>query len=123
MLLFKKKFLDLIRRGEKTQTIRIWPHRKLRLGQRSYIPGVGYIRITAVDAVGLADLTDDDATLDGFARLQELHDEIHRLYPDGLTDGQQAFRVRFSLLIPSEQQQAIAEREARKRNSEPPAEP
>lgn len=118
MLLFKKKFLNLIRQGTKTQTIRIWPHRKLRVGQRSYIPGVGYIRIAAVDAVELNDLTNDDATLDGFANIQELRDEIQRLYPDGLTGGQQAYRVRFSLLSPAEQQQAIAEREARKREGE-----
>ena len=45
MLLFKKKFLPAIRAGEKTQTIRLWKFRHLRSGQRSYIPGVGYIRI------------------------------------------------------------------------------
>jgi hypothetical protein len=123
MLLFKKKFLDLICRGEKTQTIRIWPHRKMRVGQRSYIPGVGYIRIVAVDAVKLNDLTDDDARLDGFSNLCDLLDEIQRLYPNGLTGGQQAYRVRFSLLSPAEQQQAIAEREARKQKGEAPAEP
>jgi hypothetical protein len=49
MLLFKKKFLPAIRRGEKTQTVRLWKHRRLRPGQRSYIPGAGAIRVKAVD--------------------------------------------------------------------------
>ena len=61
MLLFKKKFLQAIRSGEKTQTVRLWPFCRMRSGQRSYIPGVGYIRIDAVDEVELAHLTDDDA--------------------------------------------------------------
>ena len=38
----------------------------MKSGQRSYIPGIGYIRITAVDQVEIDDLTDEDAQLDGF---------------------------------------------------------
>jgi hypothetical protein len=114
MLLFKKKFLDLIRSGEKTQTIRIWPHRKYRAGQRSYIPGVGYIAIETVDAVALGELTDRDAQLDGFVTVEQLRQEIARLYPDGLTGGHQAFRVRFRVFSAEEQAIAAAEREKRK---------
>lgn len=66
MLLFKKKFLAAIRAGEKTQTIRLWKHRRMRAGQRSYIPGIGPIRLTAVDEVDLDGLTDADARPDGF---------------------------------------------------------
>jgi hypothetical protein len=51
MVLFKRKFLDAIRSGEKTQTIRLWKHRMMRSGQRSYIPGIGPIRITSVEQV------------------------------------------------------------------------
>jgi len=58
MLLFKKKFLDDIRTGRKTQTIRVWKVRHMRAGQLSYIPGVGYIRVDSVDEVALNDLTD-----------------------------------------------------------------
>ena len=66
MLLFKKKFLPAIRRGEKTQTIRLWKHRRLKAGQRSYIPGVGPIRVTAVDQIDLGQLGEEDARADGF---------------------------------------------------------
>jgi len=115
MLLFKKKFLELIRQGEKTQTIRIWPHRRMRAGQRSYIPGAGYIQIEAVDAVALDDLTDDDAIRDGFADGSQLREEISRLYPCGLGDGHHPFRVRFRLLLPEQQAEAIQERKQRQK--------
>jgi hypothetical protein len=114
MLLFKKKFLDLIRRGEKTQTIRIWPHRKMRAGQRSYIPGVGYIRVEAVEEVRLADLNKEDAHRDGFPSVRELRQEIVRLYPQGVGTSRQAYRVVFRVLSERQQRQVIRERERRK---------
>jgi len=79
MLLFKNKFLPAIRSGEKTQTIRLWKRRCMRPGQRSYIPGAGYIRITAVDEVNVDSLTDEDARPDGFATAAELRAEIDRI--------------------------------------------
>ena len=45
MLLFKQKFLEAIRSGEKCQTIRLWKHRRMRVGQRSFIPGIASIKI------------------------------------------------------------------------------
>ena len=103
MLLFKKKFLDAIRSGEKTQTIRLWKFARMRAGQRSYIPGAGYIRITAVDEVRLADLTDDDARRDGFETAAALRTEIEVLYPKQLAEGQRVYRIRFHVLPPEEQ--------------------
>jgi hypothetical protein len=98
MLLFKKKFLAAIRSGEKTQTIRLWKHRRMRAGQRSYIPGAGYIRVTAVDEVQLEALRDEDARPDGFATADELRREIARLYPEGQSSGYKAYRMVFHLL-------------------------
>ena len=98
MLLFKKKFLPSIRRGEKTQTIRLWKHRRMKPGQRSYIPGAGYIRVTGVEEVELASLTDDDARPDGFESADELRGEIARLYPEQSKAGYRAYRVVFHLL-------------------------
>ena len=86
MLLFKKKFLDAIRTGDKTQTIRLWKFRRMRPGQQSYIPGVGYIDITAVDEVALDQLTEDDARRDGFSSADALRHEIgvsHVFKPPG----------------------------------------
>lgn len=98
MLLFKKKFLAAIRSGEKTQTIRLWNCRRMKAGQRSYIPGIGYIRVLAVDAVRLEDLNDEDARLDGFETAAALRDEIDQLYGDRPGNAYQAYRVRFELL-------------------------
>jgi hypothetical protein len=103
MLLFKKKFLPEIRRGTKTQTIRLWKYRRMRPGQRSYIPGAGYIRVTAVDRVELDELSDEDSRPDGFATAWALREELSRLYPRQLADGHQAYRVVFHLL-PAEEQ-------------------
>lgn len=97
MLLFKKKFLDAIRRGEKTQTIRLWKHRMMRTGQRSYIPGVGPIHIKQVEQVEVAELTDADALPDGFADAQSLRRELHDIYGEKLAAGYQAYRVRFAV--------------------------
>ena len=93
MLLFKKKFLQAIRAGEKTQTIRLWKHRRMRAGQRSYIPGVGAIRVTFVEEVELARLSDADARPDGFASADQLRSEIARLYPQQLAAGYRAYRI------------------------------
>jgi hypothetical protein len=97
MLLFKKKFLDAIRAGEKTQTIRLWQHRRMRAGQRSYIPGVGHIRVTAIDEVELDRLTDADARPDGFPNAKLLRAELARLYPKQLAAGYRAYRIAFEL--------------------------
>ena len=102
MLLFKKKFLRAIRRGEKTQTIRLWKHRMMRAGQRSYTPGVGYLRITDVEEVTLDKLTDADAIPDGFATADALREELQSIYAERIANGYKAFRVAFCVLGPSD---------------------
>jgi hypothetical protein len=96
MLLFKRKFLDDIRSGTKTQTIRLWKHRMMRSGQRSYIPGVGPIRITTVEAVEVDALTDADAIPDGFPTAEALQEELRTIYGEKLENGHQAYRVIFT---------------------------
>jgi len=115
MLLFKKRFLEAIRSGTKTQTIRLWKHCRMRSGQRSYIPGIGYISVESVETVQLDKLTDKDAHPDGFETAGALRAELERLYADELAAGHQAYRIRFRVL-PSEEQDRIArERQALKR--------
>ncbi|MCA9204593.1 MAG: ASCH domain-containing protein [Planctomycetales bacterium] len=113
MLLVKKQFLDAIRSGAKTQTVRCWPFRRMRAGQRSYIPGAGYIDVTAVDEVSLDELTEEDAIRDGFASLAELRSALQEIYSDA-EQAQQTYRVRFRLLDEQEQAVAKAERQRRK---------
>ena len=95
MLLFKKKFLPAIRSGEKTQTIRLWKFRHMRSGQRSYIPGAGYIRVSLVEPVDIDALTDADAIPDGFPSAAALQRELRTIYGEKLAQGYQAFRIVF----------------------------
>ncbi len=120
MLLFKKKFLPAIRAHEKSQTIRLWRHCRMRAGQRSYIPGAGYIRIKSVEAMELSALTDDDAVPDGFETAEALRDELATLYADQLADGHRAYRVCFELFSEEEQAAAIEARRAPKRKQAAP---
>ena len=96
MLLFKKKYLDAIRAGTKTQTIRLWKHRRMKAGQRSYIPGAGHISVLAVDEVAIEELTEQDAQRDGFESAESLRSELRQLY-DGSERQYRAYRVRFEL--------------------------
>ena len=114
MLLFKKKFLEQIRRGEKTQTIRLWDYRRMKSGQRSYIPGVGYIAIVSVEPVELARLTDADAILDGFPTVELLRSEIRLLYTADARKKLTPFRIRFSVYPPREQKRIAKERQKEK---------
>jgi len=98
MILLKRKFLDLVRQGKKRQTIRLWPKRRLRPGQREYIPGLGRIRITAFERVTPADLSEEDARLDGFDSREALLAELRALY-GGRLDGAPCFRIRFTYPI------------------------
>jgi hypothetical protein len=109
MLLFKKKFLEAIRQGTKTQTVRLWTHRMMRAGQRSYIPGAGYIRIESVEQIGLDELTEEDALRDGFDSLAALRFEIERIYSPADANGKKPFRIRFALLPPEEQKKRSRE--------------
>ncbi len=101
MLLFKKKFLLAIRAGEKTQTIRLWKFRHMRVGQRSYIPGIGAIRITLVEPVEIDALSDADAIPDGFPSAAALQNELRTIYGEKLADGYQAFRIAFERMAES----------------------
>ncbi len=116
MLLFKKKFLDAILSGEKTQTLR--KRVGVRTGQRSYVPGAGYIQIDGVEKVFLAELTDADAVPDGFPDLAALKTELQKLYGEHLPP--HFYRIRFHLLPPEVQQTLRRQREEKKRK--PPAE-
>ena len=109
MLLFKKKFIDLIRSGEKTQTIRLWKCCRMKQGQRSYIPGIGYILITRVEPIELENLKDADAVLDGFPSADALRAEICTLYAEDVRKKRRPFMIRFSVYSPSEQQRIAEE--------------
>jgi hypothetical protein len=97
--LFKKKLLDAIRDGTKTQTICLWKHRRMRAGQRSDIPGVGPICITVVEQVDLDGLRDADAMPDGLASARASQTELRSIYGKQLAESPQVYRVVFRRLF------------------------
>jgi len=86
----------------------------MKPGQRSYIPGVGYIAIVSVEPVELARLTDDDALLDGFPTADLLRTEIQTLYEAGIEKELTPYMIRFSVYPPEEQEKFAEERKQRK---------
>ena len=67
----------------------------MRADHRSYIPGVGHIRITAVEPVEIDALTEADAIPDGFASAGALQNELRTIYGEKLAQGYKAFRIAF----------------------------
>jgi hypothetical protein len=67
----------------------------MRAGQRSYIPGIGHIRITSIEQVDVDQLKDADAIPDGFPTAKALQAELRTIYGDKLAAGYQAYRIEF----------------------------
>jgi hypothetical protein len=95
-IFFKREYLDAIRRGEKTTTLRRWKSRRLRGGTRAFAPGFGYLSILSCEEVKLKDLSPADARADGFASLRQLRKTLARIYPNCAKDGRRWFRVVFA---------------------------
>jgi len=98
VLLFKRKFQAAIRDGTKTQTVRLWRRQIAWPGQVRTAPGVGYLRVLAVDEIALDDLTETDATADGFESLAALRAELDGLYDEDARRTRRCYRVTFEYL-------------------------
>ena len=86
----------------------------MKSGQRSYIPGAGYIRVISVEPAEVSSLTDADALPDGFESAEALRRELDTLYAEQLSAGHRTYRIRFELLSSQEQAAAVAARRAKK---------
>ncbi len=95
MLYFKKNFWPQILSGEKRTTIRRWTTPRVKSNSRCYAPGIGWLRIDAIEQIDLNRLTLADARADGFKSLRALRSTLDELYPDRATDGRSWFRVTF----------------------------
>jgi hypothetical protein len=68
---FLKSLRDRIRRGEITTTVRIWQSPHVKVGGRYALPP-GFIVVTKVFEVSLAEITPELARSSGFSGLVEL---------------------------------------------------
>jgi len=96
-LFFKKALQDAIRLGRKHTTIRRWSRPMVRVGKDAFSPGLGWLKIRAVEMVDLALLNDQDAIADGFPKIADLRKALREFYPDHASDGKMWFRVSFRL--------------------------
>lgn len=104
-------YLELIRTGRKTSTIRPWSRdvcKKLRRGAR--LTFTDYRSSVRTECTGarqatVGELTIEDATTDGFASLDELLRALQTHYPDLHADSRVCI-VRFRVLNPSDQSAA-----------------
>jgi hypothetical protein len=94
-LLFKRQFIDSIRRGTKTTTLRRWKSARVHPGGRASVPGVGWLRILSCRRIEQKDLTPADAIADGFESLTDLLDTLREIYPQQDSDGRHWYRVAF----------------------------
>ena len=95
MLLMKRHLIELVKAGKKRQTVRLWRWARVRVRQLAFVPGLGRVRILAVDELAsLRALTRADARADGFATRRAMLEELARLYGTA-AEGKKVFRVRF----------------------------
>jgi hypothetical protein len=79
---FKDKYKELLKSGKKTATIRL--HCNLKKGDEVFVHCggeiIGTAKIIDVQEKRLDELTEDDAKADGFNSLEELLEELRKLY-------------------------------------------
>jgi len=70
-MVFAKQLRERIRRGEITRTVRIWQGCHVKVGGRYRMDG-GHVVVTAIAAIGLAEITGSLARQCGFKGVVDL---------------------------------------------------
>jgi hypothetical protein len=68
---FTKKLRDRVMRGEITCSVRIWHSPRVKVGGR-YALGAGFVEVSAIRQIDLADITPDLARRSGFLGVIDL---------------------------------------------------
>lgn len=82
-IMFKREYLELIKSGKKTQTIRNWKNITLKIGEMveaTNFKDKVLIVINSINKKQFSDVTEQEAILDGFESLKELKEEIYKFY-------------------------------------------
>jgi hypothetical protein len=70
-MMFTKRLREPVRRGDITCSVRIWQKPRVKAGGR-YVLGPGYIVVTSIREITLADITPALARRSGFAGVVDL---------------------------------------------------
>ena len=92
----KQYYVDQVRAGTKTSTIRLWPRCALRPGGPISFNGRTRAHCTSIDRVRLANLSDPDIRADGFASRTHFRTAFLSHYPTA-TDDSLVWVIRFAL--------------------------
>ena len=98
MLLMKKVFLDAIRSGAKTTTLRYWRWSNIKAGSIQNLRGIGAVRIDEVRQVELEQLMHSDVRDDGFDDFDALRDALEEIYPPEKRADRRLYQIRFTFL-------------------------
>ena len=97
MLVFlKQQYLEQVRAGRKTSTIRPWPRCHLKPGSSISFNGRLRVVCAGVERARLADLSLSDIRSDGFKSREDFMRAFHALYPAATTDTA-VWVIRFAL--------------------------
>ena len=99
-LLFRKEFHEAVRSGAKRQTIRFWKQRCVSPGGHLYSPRLGKFRITHIQEIDPAALTDADAQLDGLPSVAALQAKLVELYGSIRPPDRKCYKLTFEFLGP-----------------------
>ncbi|MCD6278706.1 MAG: ASCH domain-containing protein [Desulfurococcales archaeon] len=99
-LIFKKEYGSAILEGRKTATIRLTS--RVRKGDTvDIIAGkikIGTAMIEDVEIKKLKELTDNDATIDGFKNREELIRTLKKIYRKKINDNSEVKLIKFKLI-------------------------
>ena len=107
MLLFPKKYITMIRLGRKTTALRVAGYSHWHVGQRAFVPTVGYVVFDRVERADFVKLTDDDIRRIGCDSREELWTELLNEYSEQ-DILKRLWRIDFHIL-PLEEQERIVE--------------
>jgi hypothetical protein len=93
MLLFQKRFHAGLVAGSVTLTFRRWPRPRVKVGGRYRVHPIGVVQVDARQPVKVGEITEDDARNSGFASRSELLDYMRPIFPEGLSDANEVYRV------------------------------
>jgi len=97
MLVFMKQpYVELVRAGRKTSTIRPWAHCRVRVGGPISFNGRLRVTCTGIERTRIADLSSLDIRADGFESRDDFETAFRGIYPHATPDTP-VWVIRFAL--------------------------
>ena len=99
-LRFRPEVLPRIREGNITMQFGLWRRPRVVAGRVYVIPGLGTLRVTAVEKIDLSRITPWEAEASGAEDVAQLREWLKEEKPDADVEEGMCYRVRFRFLGP-----------------------